>query len=127
MLLGTVHLVASPHIPALLNGSPPIVYAHAVGPTLLNHVLVGILLLALGCTTLLAAGSRELWARRIVLVNAFTTLALPISIVAFMRRPEYYAAPLFVTGVTIAAVVSLAMLLAALSFARQTACSTVRQ
>jgi hypothetical protein len=45
--LGIVHLVATPHIPGLLHGSPRAVYQQAVGPTLLNHVLVGILLFPL--------------------------------------------------------------------------------
>jgi hypothetical protein len=39
--LGLVHLAATPHMPELLRGSPLVVYERAVGPTLLNHVLVG--------------------------------------------------------------------------------------
>jgi hypothetical protein len=41
--LGLVHIAATPRISSLLNGSPPAVYERAVGPILLNHVLVGIL------------------------------------------------------------------------------------
>jgi len=55
--LGFVHLAATPHIPGLLNGSPPAVYEQAVGPTLLNHVLVGILLLPIGYTTWFGGGT----------------------------------------------------------------------
>ena len=36
-------------------------------------------------------------------------LSLPVSIVAFMRRPEYYAAPLFLAGVVLVAILSLLM------------------
>ena len=54
IILGFVHLAAAPHIPLLLRGSPRAVYQQAVGPTLLNHVLVGILLLPLGYTIWLA-------------------------------------------------------------------------
>jgi hypothetical protein len=75
--LGLVHLAATPHIPALLHGSSREVYQRAVGPTLLNHVLVGILLLPLGYTTWLAAAAAargEQWARRVLTVNAFGLL-----------------------------------------------------
>lgn len=115
VVLGVIHLVATPHIPALLNGSPRTVYERAVGPTLLNHVLVGILLLPLGYTTWLAAGSSargESWARRVLAMNAFVLLTLPVSIIVFMRQPEFYQSPLFVTGVALVAITSLLMVTA---------------
>jgi hypothetical protein len=99
----------------LLRGSPRAVYQQAVGPTLLNHVLVGILLLPLGYTTWLAAGARErgdAWAKRVLLANAFVVFSLSVSVAVFMRRPEYYKAPLFLTGVGLVAVISLLMALA---------------
>ena len=108
--LGVVHLAATPHIPALLNGSPPAVYQQAVGPTLLNHVLVGILLLPLGYTTWLGAAATtrgEQWAKRVLTINAIVFLTLPVSIAAFMRRPQYYTAPLFLTGVVLVGIISL--------------------
>lgn len=108
--LGLVHLAATPHIPALLDGTSSTLYRHAVGPTLLNHVLVGILLLPLGYTTWIAATAAarsEPWARSVLTVNAIVLLALPVSIVLFMREPEYYRAPLFVTGVVLVALLSL--------------------
>jgi hypothetical protein len=117
--LGLVHIAASPHIPDLLRGSPPAVYERAVGPTLLNHVLVGILLLPLGYTTWLAAASgerNEALMTRILIANTTATFALPISLVVFMRRPEYYSAPFFLTGVGLVAIVSL--LLAAATWIR---------
>ena len=110
IVLGLVHLAATPHIPDLLNGSPRVVYERAVGPTLLNHVLVGILLLPLGYTTWLAAPAilrGEPWAKRVLVVNAVVLLSLPVSIALFMRRPEYYTSPLFVTGVVLVAIISL--------------------
>jgi hypothetical protein len=70
--LGLVHLAATPHIPNLLIGCPASLYRQAVGPTLLNHVLVGVLLLPLGYTTWLAAAARERgesWATRILMAN----------------------------------------------------------
>jgi len=115
IILGIVHLVATPHIPGLLRGSPSAIYERAVGPTLLNHVLVGILLFPLGYTTWLAAASRERgaqWAKRILVVNTVVMFTLPVSIAAFMRRPEYYTAPLFLTGAGLVAVISLLMAVA---------------
>ena len=112
VVLGAVHLIATPHIPLLLRGSPRAVYQQAVGPTLLNHVLVGILLLPLGYTTWLASvagGLGEAWARRVLVVNTLVVFALPVSVAIFMRRPEYYHAPLFLLGVGLVAAISLLM------------------
>ncbi|MGO9126934.1 MAG: hypothetical protein ACLP6G_18865 [Terriglobales bacterium] len=110
--LGLVHIVATPHIPDLLRGSPTVVYERSVGPTLLNHVLAGILLLPLGYTTWLAAAAHErgeVWAIRALAANTGVVLTLPLSIVVFMRRPEYYTAPLFLAGVGLVAMISLLM------------------
>jgi hypothetical protein len=115
VILGLVHIAATPHIPSLLNGSPSGVYERAVGPTLLNHVLVGLLLLPLGYTTWLASGahnSSEGWARRVLVVNTIVVFTMPVSVAVFMRRPEYYAAPLFLTGVGLLVIVSLLMVAA---------------
>jgi hypothetical protein len=111
--LGLVHLAATPHIPGLLRGSPPAVYERAVGPTLLNHVLVGILLFPLGYSTWLAAAwaeRGESWAGRMLVLNTIVMLTLPASIAVFMRRPEYYASPLFLAGTGLVAIISLLML-----------------
>jgi hypothetical protein len=110
VVLGFVHLAATPHIPPLLGESSSEVYQRALGPTLLNHVLVGILLLPLGYTTWLAASAQnrnQAWARRVLIVNGMVLLTLPLSIAMFMRRPEYYRAPLFLAGVVVVTLVSL--------------------
>lgn len=123
VLLGVVHLIATPHIPRLLNGSPRRVYQQAVGPTLLNHVLVGILLLPLGFTTWLAAAPEENarpWARRVLIMNAAVVLTLPISVIVFMRLPQYYTAPLFLTGVGLVALISLLMIVASVLLMKST-------
>ncbi len=110
ILLGIVHLAATSHIPDLLRSASPSVYAWAIGPTLLNHVLVGILLLPLGYTTWLAAGaSKQLWARRLLVANTIVVLTFPVCLLVFMRQPEYYRAPLFLASVGIVALVALLM------------------
>jgi hypothetical protein len=121
ILLGVIHIAATPHIPALLEGSPRGVYERAVGPTVLNHVLAGILLLPLGYTTWLAAGASNLgkgWARRVLLVNILVVLTMPALIILLMRQPEYYASPLFLAGVGLSAAVSLLMVAAGLLLLR---------
>lgn len=116
--LGLLHLAATPHIPELLRGSSLSLREKAVGPTLLNHVLVGILLLPLGFTTWLAAAASEQgesWALRVLVANATVVLTLPLAVIVFMRRSEYYTAPLFLTGVLLAFVISLLMTVATVS------------
>ncbi len=116
IVLGVVHTIATPHIRDLLGDSSSEVYQRAVGPTLLNHVLMGILLLPLGYTTWLAAAAQNrnaAWARRVLMVNGIVLLTLPASIAVFMRRPEYYTAPLFLTGVILVTVISLLTIVAA--------------
>jgi hypothetical protein len=111
IVLGLVHIAATPHIPGLFRGSPPAVYERAVGPALLNHVLVGVLLLPLGYTTWLAAARKpnEAWATRTLIANTIAAFILVVSVVVFMRRAEYYTAPLFVIGVGLVVIVSLLM------------------
>jgi hypothetical protein len=116
VVLGIVHTIATPHIRDLLGDSSSEVYQRAVGPTLLNHVLMGILLLPLGYTTWLAAAAQNRnapWARRVLLVNGIVLLTLPICLAIFMRRPEYYTAPLFLTGVILVTLISLLTIVAA--------------
>ena len=116
IVLGMVHLAATPYIPPLLGESSSRVYQRALGPTLLNHVLFGILLLPLGYTTWLAAAAQnrnEMWARRVLAVNGVVLLTFPVFLAIFMLRPEYYTAPLFLTAVTLVTVISLSTVVAA--------------
>ena len=56
LLLGIVHLAATPHISTLIRHSTsPSAADQLTPPMLLNHVLVGVLLLPLGYMTLYAA------------------------------------------------------------------------
>jgi hypothetical protein len=78
--------------------------------------LVGILLLPVGFTIYFAAAPanrRHALAKRILLVNALAVSSLPVSLLLFMRRPEYYSAPLFLAGTLLVALVSLLTLVAA--------------
>jgi hypothetical protein len=116
MVLGCVHLFATPHIPHLLDDMPPKARDFAVGPTLLNHVLAGILLLPLGFATWLAAAEDHLsepWAKRILVANCLTVLVLPVMVVLLMSQPQYYQSPLFMGGVVLTALTAVLMAVAA--------------
>jgi hypothetical protein len=120
--LGLVHIAATPHIPELLRGTPSVVYERALGPTLLNHILVGILLIPLGFTTSVAASAstpREPWVRRILWLNTVVVFCLPLSVAVFMRRAEFYTSPLFLSAVLLTLIISCLTGVAAFSLTRQ--------
>jgi hypothetical protein len=78
---------------------------------LLNHVLVGVLLLPLGYLTLYAAphfATGVAWAQVLVRTTAVTVAALPLTLLALMGV-RYFQAPLFVLGfaLVVAAAVTL--------------------
>jgi hypothetical protein len=67
---------------------------------LLNHVLVGVLLLPLGCVMLYAAphsAARVAWAQVVVHTTAVTVATLPVTLIGLMGF-RYFDAPLFVLG-----------------------------
>src|SRR5438270_12263760 len=73
LLLGIVHLVATPHIAALIRHSVSQSAAdNLIPPLLLYHILVGMLLLPLGCLTFYAARYSDRWAHAIFRTIAFT-------------------------------------------------------
>ena len=117
MLASAIHLIATPEIPHLLDGLSPEARGFAVGPMLLDHVLVGILLLPLGFTTWFAATGyylNETWARPILIVNSLAAFALPFSLVLFMGRPEYDRTPLFLASVVLTVLAAVSIPIAAL-------------
>lgn len=116
IVLGLVHLAATPSIPFLLKGLSPEARAFALGPTLLNHMLVGVLLLPLGYTTWLASAKDhigEVWTGRILTVNSLAVATMPVLIVSLMRDPRFYHAPLFVVGVVLATLTAISVPVAA--------------
>ena len=86
-----------------------------VPPMLLNHVLVGVLLLPLGWLILYAAGhsaSRVAWAQVVVRTTAVTVATLPVILLALMGF-RCFDAPLFVLGAASVTAVAVALLFAA--------------
>ena len=113
LLLGIVHLVATPHIAALIRHSVSQGAAdNLIPPMLLNHILVGLLLLPLGFLTFYAAPYSDRWAQMIVRTTAVTVATLPLTLLALMGV-RYFDAPLFVVGFLLVVAASVTLLLAA--------------
>ena len=88
-----------------------------VPPMLLNHVLVGVLLLPLGFLILYAARhstSPVAWAQVVVRTTAVTVATLPVILLALMGF-RYFDAPLFVLGAALVTAAAVALLFAAFS------------
>jgi hypothetical protein len=120
VMLGIVHLVATPHIATLIRHSASAASASRLTPPmLLNHVLVGVLLIPLGYLTAYAAPhavSGASWAQVVVRSIALSVATLPVILFALMGTRYYLAAPLFVLGAAVTVVVAVILLIVA--FAR---------
>ena len=91
-------------------------------PMLLNHVLVGILLLPLGYLTFYAAphsAARARWAQIIVRTTAITVATLPLALLVLMAKRAYFGAPLFVIAVALVVAAAMTLLVAAFSTPRE--------
>ena len=119
LLLGIVHLVATPHIAALIRHSASQGAGdNLIPPMLLNHILVGVLLLPLGFLTFYAAPHSAPWAQVIVRTTALTVATLPLTLLSLMGL-RYFDAPLFVVGFLLVVAASVTLLLAAFAKPRK--------
>jgi len=120
VVLGIVHLIATPHIATLVrNSTSPASAGWLTPPMLLNHILVGVLLIPLGYLTTYAAPhavSGASWAQVIVRTTAVSVATLPVVLFALMGTRYYLAAPLFVLGAALTVIVAVTLLIVA--FAR---------
>ena len=86
---------------------------------LLNHILVGVLLIPLGFLTWYAAphaASGAAWAQITVRAAALSVATLPILLFVLMGKRYYFDAPLFVVGATLTLFIAVTLL--AVAFAR---------
>lgn len=115
VVLGALHLAVTPFIARLIkNNVTEAVSAWLTPPMLLNHVVVGILLLPLGIFTFYAAGSAvagERWAMIVTRVSAITVAALPLVLFLLMGTRYFEATPFVVATIIVCA--AAIMLLAA--------------
>ena len=116
MALGILHLAVTPFISHLIiDNVTEAVAVWLTPPMLLNHVVVGILLLPLGFITFYAAPSAvagEKWAVIITRASAITVAALPVVLFILMGT-RYFGATPFVVATAIVCVPALALLAAA--------------
>jgi hypothetical protein len=73
-------------------------------PFLLNHAVVGILLIPLGLSTMYCASgvrSGERWTWRVGITNALTIMSLPVVLVAVMERRYFSALPFLIATILI--------------------------
>jgi hypothetical protein len=114
--LGLLHIAVTPQISHLIQGSTTReAAAWLLPPMLLNHVVLGILLLPLGGLTAYAApyaARGDRWALVVIRAIAATVSALPPTLVALMGT-RYFAAPAFVVACAILSAACLALLAAA--------------
>jgi hypothetical protein len=114
--LGTLHLAVTPYIARLIQGNTsPEAAAWLIPPMLLNHVVVGILLLPLGGLTFYSAryaARGDRWAVAVSRASAGATAALPVVLFVLMGRRYFGAAP-FVLATAILSAACLALLIAA--------------
>ena len=117
--LGLVHLAATPHIATLIRRSTAAPVAEwLTPPMLLNHVLVGALLIPLGYLTVYAAPHSVRgapWAQMTVRTVAISAASLPIALLSLMGKPYFLDAPLFVLGAALTVVAVVALLVTAFS------------
>jgi hypothetical protein len=116
VLLGALHLAVTPVIVRLVQGNViPQSANWLVPPMLLNHVVVGILLLPLGALIAYAAPDAAAGDRGALVVSrviALTVASLPLTLFAVMGTAYFSAVP-FLCATAIVCLASITLLLAA--------------
>jgi phosphoglycerol transferase MdoB-like AlkP superfamily enzyme len=116
VVLGILHLAVTPIIGKLITDNvTPSVGDWLTPPMLLNHVVVGILLLPLGVITFYAApfaARGEKWARVVTRTTAVTVATLPVVLFALMGSRYFEAVP-FLAAAIVVCVAALLLVVAA--------------
>ncbi len=114
ILVAFVHLFSTPLIAKWLTRELTPETLASISPAfLLNHIIVGILLIPFGVSTLYSAiGVRagQAWARGIAMTNAISVLIMPLLIVWLMGT-QYFSAPIFLFAAIVMTVVGVTMVL----------------
>jgi hypothetical protein len=111
--LGLLHLAVTPIIARFVAGAAlPTAVAWLTPPMLLNHVVVGILLLPLGVLTIYAAPYSTSWAKVVTRAVALTVATLPPTLFWLMGTRYFHAVP-FQVATGILCLASLTLLAAA--------------
>ncbi len=114
IVLAFVHLFATPLVREWLSRHLTNDVLEDISPPFLfNHIVVGILLIPFGVSTLFSAvGVRggQGWARGIALTNAVAVLLLPLIVVVVMGA-GYFSAPVFFIGAILVTCIGLSMVI----------------
>lgn len=119
VLLGGVHLIATPFLVGWLSRQVHSSDASlAIAAMRLNHILVGILLIPLGLSTLWAGKSLEqAWGFKLATMNAITLFCLPVLLVTIMPL-ESLDAELFRFAILVLIAACLVQALALVGFSK---------
>jgi len=108
LVVATIHMLVIPSLRGVfVRVLSPGAFRFVWPPFLLNHAVVGILLVPLGLSTLFcAAGIRDgqRWSWRVGITNALTILSLPIALVLIMERHYFSALPFLLATILITVV-----------------------
>ena len=108
LLVAAIHLLVIPELRrVLIRELTPDDFKLVWSPFLLNHAVVGILLVPVGLSTLYcASGVRagERWAWRLAITNAVSVLSLPIVMFLVMERHYFSAFPFLIAAILVTAV-----------------------
>jgi hypothetical protein len=114
--LGVLHLAVTPLISRFIEQNTIAKELEWFRPPmLLNHIVVGFLLLPLGILTYYAASRAvldERWALVVVRTSAISIALLPVTLVLLMGN-RYFGAPPFVAATILVSVASLILLVSA--------------
>ena len=103
--LGLIHLAVTPIIAQFIRQNAiPTELEWFAPPMLLNHVVVGILLLPLGILTYYAASfavAGEKWALIVVRTTAVSTILLPVALFLLMGTRYFEAVPFVIASVLV--------------------------
>ena len=93
IVVGAIHLLVTPWLAGFVEHEVPARAWAVIGPpTILNHVVVGILLLPVGAAAIAAGRAlRERWAWRLAWIIALAAASLPTVLLALMTGPNYSA------------------------------------
>ena len=107
IIVAIIHLVMTPEIGLIVARNTSVkAFAFLWPPYALDHVVVGILVIAIGVTTILCADgvpNGDVRARRIALANAAAILCLPIAVVAAVHLSVLLSAPPFLVATVLLA------------------------
>jgi len=112
LIVAMIHFAATPFaLRFVASQSTAEVFAQLKPPFLLSFILVGVLLLPIGLSTVYCADffrRGERWARTICGFNALGVLLLPVVLVAIMPA-RYFRAILFLIAATLVWIVAISM------------------